>query len=269
VIASDPVTGASKNIGYHAVYVNSNDIAATGADPRYMTAIVLLREHASEEELRDIMHQINTACEDIGAYLIGGHTEMVPDQKTNIICGTMFGWTSRYVPTSGARPGDSILLTKGAGIEGTSILAHERADELSEMLGKDLVDNAKGYSKKLSILSEARLIRDLATSMHDPTEGGVAGALNEMAIASGFGFDVDTSKIPVSRETREICAHYSVDPLNLISSGTLMATIPERNTKDAASLLEGASIPYSFIGKITENGRNLPMPEMDALWEII
>jgi hydrogenase maturation factor len=269
VIASDPVTGATKNIGYHAVYVNANDIAATGADPRYMTAIILLGKNSSEAELKDIMYQINRACEDVGAFVIGGHTEMVANLDINIICGTMIGWTDRYIPTSGARPGENILLTKGAGIEGTSILAHEREEELSANLGTELIEKAKGYSKMLSIIPEARLIRDLATSMHDPTEGGIAGALNEMAMASGHGFDVDISKIPVSMETKEICSYFAIDPLNLISSGTLMATIPDENKEKATSILRNASIPFSFIGKMTREGTNIEMPQMDALWEII
>jgi len=269
VIASDPVTGAAKNIGYHAVYVNSNDIAATGADPKYMTVTILLKEDSCEDDLKEIMEQINSACHDIGAFVIGGHTEMVPNQKINIICGTMIGWTKRYVPTSGARGGDKILMTKGAGIEGTSILAHELDEELEPKLGREVVEEAKRYSKMLSILKESRLIRDYATCMHDPTEGGIAGALNEMAMASGKGFHIEKGEIMVSEATQKICSYFGIDPLNLISSGTLLATIPPEHVEKVSALMRESGIPYSFIGEITLEGTNLPMPKIDALWEII
>ncbi|MBN1786710.1 MAG: AIR synthase family protein [Candidatus Methanofastidiosa archaeon] len=269
IVASDPVTGAAKNIGYHAVHVNANDIAATGGDPQYMTVTILLRKGSSEEELKDIMSQINDACKGIGAYVVGGHTEMVPELKINIICGTMFGYAKKYVKTSGARPGDRILLTKGAAIEGTSILAHEYEEVLLNEFGPGIVNKAKLYSKKLSIIPDAKLVRDYSTAMHDPTEGGIAGALNEMAIASECGFDVDVSKIPVSEETSAICSYFSIDPLTLISSGTLLATVPPENIEKVEEIMRASSIEYSFIGEMTKSGNSLPMPDHDALWDVI
>jgi len=269
IVASDPVTGAVKNIGYHAVYVNSNDIAATGADPKYLTVTILLKEGTTESELEEIMDQINDACREIGVYVIGGHTEMVPHLKMNIICGTMIGWTKSYVATSNARPGDHILLTKGAAIEGTSILAHEREDELRSALGDELIEKAKDYSKMLSILPEAKLLREFATSLHDPTECGIAGALNEIALASECGFEVDVEKIPVSEEARKICSYFSIDPLTLISSGTLLATIPTDKVDRVTSIMDASSIPFAFIGRMTNEGTNIDMPKIDALWKII
>jgi len=269
VIASDPVTGAAKNIGYHSVYVNSNDVAATGADPKYMTVTILLNQNATKEDLMEMMEQINEACRDIGAFVVGGHTEMVADLSYNIVCGTMIGFAKKYVATSNAKPGDNIIMTKGTAIEGTSILAHKFEEKLSQELGPELVQRAKSYSKMLSILPEARLLREYANSMHDPTEGGIAGALNELAIASECGFNVDREKMPISPETSKICEYFSCDPLTLISSGTLLATIPDNRLEMATKALDSSSIKYSIIGKITKSGVNLPMPEQDSLWDII
>ena len=269
VIASDPVTGATKNIGLHAVHVNANDIAATGADPRFFMVTILLREGATEEEIRDISSQIHSACMEVGAAVVGGHTEITPGIDHTIISGTMFGYTDRPIRTGGASVGDSIILTKGAGIEGTAILAHEHEQELAELFGAPFVARAKRYSSMLSILPEARIVRQWATALHDPTEGGVAGALNEMAMASGKGFSVLPESVPVFEETTQICNHFECDPLQLISSGSLLATVPSVRTDEALEALSKKGISAARIGEITEKGTTLPLPEHDALWDVL
>lgn len=269
VVASDPVTGARKNIGHIAVHVNANDVAVTGADPQFFMPTILLKSSVGEEGLKDIVGQIGKACKEVGATVVGGHTEFVSSIDMTIIAGTMFGYTSRYIPTSGACPGDAIVLTKGAALEGTSILASEREDELAGVLTAHELSIAKGFSSLISVVPEARLIRSYVTSMHDPTEGGIAGALNEMAEASGYGFDVDPAAIPVPEVTQKLCRHFECDPLTLISSGALIATVPPAHVNAVNDVLAGAHIEHAFIGSIVESGRTLDMPEHDALWDIL
>lgn len=269
VVASDPVTGAKENCGHIAVHVNANDVAVTGADPQFFMPTILLKSSVGEEGLRKIVDQIGKACNEVGATVVGGHTEFVSSIDMTIIAGTMFGYTSRYISTSGARPGDAIVLTKGAALEGTSILATEREQELKGMLSAHELSIAKGFSSLISVVPEARLIRSYVTSMHDPTEGGVAGALNEMAEAAGCGFDVDPSVIPVPLVTQKVCTHFGCDPLTLISSGALIATVPPAHVNHVHDVLAGAHIEHAFIGTITEEGRTLDMPEHDSLWDIL
>ena len=269
VIASDPVTGASKNIGLHAVHVNANDIAATGADPRFFMVTILLKEGTEEDEIRAITAQIHTACAQIGAAVVGGHTEITQGIDHTIISGTMLGYAERPIRTGGANVGDAIILTKGAGIEGTSILAHEKEEELRLALGDELVERAKAYSSLLSVLPEARIVRKWATSLHDPTEGGIAGARNGMAFASGHGFDVSPESVPVRDETARICEHFGCDPLQLIGSGALLATLPPSSLRAALEALAAAGIEAACIGAITEEGASLPLPAHDALWDIV
>ncbi|MHC1598269.1 MAG: AIR synthase family protein [Candidatus Methanofastidiosia archaeon] len=269
VVACDPVTGASKNIGYHAVHVNANDVAVTGADPKYFMPAILLHKDSTEDDLKEITRQIDVACKEVGASVIGGHTEITPGIDHTIIVGTMFGYTKRYITTSGASPGDAIILTKGAAIEGTSILANEYEETLNRKIGKEATSIAKTYSSKLSIVPEAKIIRKYVTSMHDPTEGGIAGALNELSAASGCGFSVPREAVPVSPETAAICSFYSCDPLTLISSGSLIATVREPDVKKVLSLLHDAGIDAAKIGSIKASGCTLAMPEHDALWDIL
>ncbi len=269
VIASDPVTGAKKNIGLHAVHVNANDIAATGADPRFFMVTLLLTEGTEEQEIHDIASQIHTACTEVGAAVVGGHTEITPGINHTIIAGTMFGYTDRPIRTGGASVGDSIILTKGAGIEGTSILAHEHEQTLAEHFGGRFVARAKTYSGMMSILPEARIMRQWATALHDPTEGGIAGALNEMALASGKGFSVHPESVPIREETARICGYYGCDPLQLISSGSLLAAVPPEHTDKALGALARHGISAARIGVITQDGTTMPMPDHDALWDIL
>ncbi|MHC1605038.1 MAG: AIR synthase family protein [Candidatus Methanofastidiosia archaeon] len=269
IVASDPVTGATKNIGAHVVHVNSNDVAATGADPEFFMPTILLKEGCKEEELREITSQMDKTCKDIGVSIIGGHTEVTPGLKNNIISGTMLGYTTNYIATSGAKENDVIILTKGAGIEGTSILANEMEDKLKESLNKKTIERAKTYAKRISILKEARIARKYATSMHDPTEGGIAGALNELADACGLGFDTDIDKIHIPNETREICNFFSCDPLNLIGSGALLITVYKDDSNTLVEELKKEGIGAAIIGKITKKGRNISPPKQDALWKIL
>jgi len=273
VAASDPITFAADEIGWYAVHVNANDVVCMGAQPRWFLVTVLLPPGAGEEEAEAIFHQIHQGCQEVGARLVGGHTEVTPGIERPILMGTMMGLTTRWISAAGARPGDALLLTKGVAIEGTAILAREARDRLSGRVGEAVLKRARRFlhDPGISIVPEARMAREsgIVRALHDPTEGGVAGGIHELCEASGTGARIDMDAIPVFPETRELATPFGIDPLGLIASGALlMATAPEESGTILRAL-EAAGIRAVRIGTVEEaeagvmtvtNGKERPLP---------
>ncbi|AFK23034.1 AIR synthase family protein [Pyrococcus sp. ST04] len=280
VASTDPITGAEERIGYYAVHVNANDVATFGAVPRWFLVTILLPEGADVDLVKSIMDEIKELTEKMDIAVIGGHTEVTPGLRKPIVVGTMLGEVEKenlVIPRP--RPGNAIILTKGAGIEGTSIIAHEREDELVSVFGRSFVERAKAYIEEISVVKEALIAREFATAMHDPTEGGVANGLHEMADIGGLGFRIFSNKIIVREETKKICAFYDLDPLALISSGALLISVPRDHAKVLVERLLAHGISASIIGEflaekkrvIIENGIERPLrrPESDELWKVV
>jgi hydrogenase maturation factor len=234
ILKSDPVTFTTQRIGWYVVQVNANDIAVMGGRPTWFQPTILLPPDTRVTAVMAIARDIHDACGHLGIAVTGGHTEVTDAVTRPVIAGDMHGVlvTRRVITAGGARPGDRILLTKAAGIEGTAILAHERARELVRALPSRLVGAARRLRQQpgISVVPDAVIAaRHGASAMHDPTEGGIRAALHEMAFASRTRFDVDLDKIPVLAPTAEICRHYGIDPLGLIGSGALLVTVrPDR-----------------------------------------
>lgn len=271
VVSSDPVTGAKKNIGFYSVNVNANDIATMGAVPKYFLLVIMLKEGSDERDVKTIMKDIDSACKELKISIIGGHSEITPNLKETIVSASILGMikkNEKIITSSGAQTGDSIILTKGAGIEGTSILSNDFNDLLKNKIDKDILKNAKKYMKKLSVVKEALIARKYATAMHDPTEGGVRGGIHELCDASGKGFFVDISKIIIGKETKLICEALEIDPLALIGSGALLITCPEKYSKLLTKELRENNIESSIIGEIREDkkDRNLGRVKQDEIW---
>ncbi|HDJ89501.1 MAG TPA: hydrogenase assembly protein HupF, partial [Thermoprotei archaeon] len=256
VIHTDPITGAVKNIGWLAVNIVSNDIAVRGVKPRWILLTILLPMHFSEKEIDIITRQIDKAAREIGAMIIGGHTEFTIDIDRPIISATAIGIAldKRIVKTCGMRENDYILMTKGAGLEGTSILATDFEEKLLEKgVSEKVILNAKNFIREISVVREALLLARYVNSMHDPTEGGVLNGLAEMAYASNMGIDLWLDKVLIRDETKIICEKLGINPLRLISSGTLLASIPSENINKVCSILDRERISYSIIGKVRRN----------------
>ena len=280
VASTDPITGATRRIGFYALHVNANDVAVSGAEPRWFLVTLLLPEGADEELAEEIMKEIAENAERLGVSVVGGHTEVTPGLKRPIVVGTMLGEAEKLVRPDGAEPGDVIVMTKWAGLEGTAIIAEEREEELSRNLGRELVERAKSLIGMISIVPEAMIARDYASAMHDPTEGGIANGLHEMATAASLGFRVYAERIPVREETLRICSFYNLDPLALISSGVLLTAVPRESADDLVSELRGSGIPAEVIGEflddpekrvIVRGGLEKPLnrPETDELWKVV
>ena len=262
VAKTDPVTFASDHIGWYAVHVNANDIACMGARPAWFLATVLLPEGASERQAEEIFGQVVDACEALGVELVGGHTEITYGLDRPIVVGAMLGEAEReaLVQPAGAREGDALLLTKGIAIEGTAVLAREAGDRLRELgVPEAALETARGYIFRpgISVVEDARVVCEAVRAaggsvhaMHDPTEGGLATALYELAEASGLGVAVQAEEVRVLAETKAVCAAASLSPWGLLASGALLVAVAEGECERALEALGSAGIAAARIGSM-------------------
>ena len=276
VLSTDPITGATREQGWLGVHVACNDVAAMGAAPLGVMVTLLFPEAASERDVATLMADVHRAALDLGIEVLGGHSEVTPGIAETIISVTAIGRAakSRFVTSAGARAGDCLVLTKAAGLEGTAILAGERAGDLLTRLPADLIERARGFVREISVVREALAAADAgATAMHDATEGGVLGAVYELALASGLGAEIEVEAVPVRDETRQICDALGIDPLRLVSSGALLIAAPDGARVIAA--LDAIGVPATRIGRLTSGGFALVTsagrepfapPESDELW---
>ena len=279
VMSTDPITGTAKEIGTLAIQITVNDLASSGAEPVGVLLTVLLPASVEETELRLMMAQVEAECEKAGVQIMGGHTEVtaVVNQPVVTVCGVGKVKDGRLVSTAGAKPGMDILVSKWIGIEGTAIIAKEKEAELLTRFTSSFVDEAKRLDQYISVQKEAAAaVRCGVGAMHDVTEGGIFGALWEMAEASGVGLSIDLKSIPVRQETIEICEFFGINPYQLISSGCMLMAADDGNALVRELKKEG--IPATVIGKaldgkdrVLENGderRFLEPPKTDELYRV-
>ena len=268
VIHTDPITEAVERIGWLAINIACNDVAVRGAKPLWVSTTILLPEGYSRELLDKITKDIDEASKNLDVMVVGGHTEETPRLDRPIVIVTAIGIASKntLVTTSGSKPGDLVIMTKTAGLEGTAIIARDFRNLLLEKgVSKEVINRAAEMLWDISIVREALLLAWLgATSMHDPTEGGVLGGLVEMSIASGNAFKIYEDRIPLAEETKIIAKALNIDPLKLISSGVLLATIPRNKVKEILEFLEEAGIKTSVIGEVVE-GRGVYLVRREGI----
>jgi hydrogenase maturation factor len=283
VFKSDPITFATDEIGWYAIQVNANDIATTGAAPAWFLMTLLLPEGSTTFDLVErITQQVFEACESISVTVIGGHTEITHGLNRPILVGTLIGEVDRHqlITPRGAQPGDRLLITKGVPVEATSILAREFPDRLSGYLSPEEISQARDYlyDPGISVLQEARLAIQAGrvTAMHDPTEGGLASALWELAEASGNSIVFNPQSVPVPHLAGRVCQVFEIDPLSAIASGALLLTTPPGDVSQICHALEAQEIPCVEIGRvesgpaevwqITKDGKEiLPRPARDEI----
>jgi hydrogenase expression/formation protein HypE len=271
VVSTDPISLAAERIGTLAVAVASNDVAASGGAPAHLLATVLL-PGMDESTLDTITAQLDVEAERLGLAIVGGHTESVAGLARPLVSLTCLGVADRYVPTGGVEPGDKLVLTKGAGIEATAVLA----TDFREATGLDdaTLDDGADFFGDLSVMPEAASLSPVATAMHDPTEGGVLGGLAEMAAASDCRLRVDRSAVPVRETTRVICASMGVDPLSVLGSGALVVALAPADVDDALAALDEEGIEAAEIG-VAETGSGVavdgelqPTPVRDEMYDL-
>lgn len=280
VLSTDPITGTTKEMGRWAVMISANDIASSGAEVIGVLVCALLPPRIREIKIREMMQEIESCCQELNIQVVGGHTEITDAVTRPVLTITGIGKVKkdRMLPTRGAKPRQDIVMTKWVALEGSSILAKEREAELLQKFPKYLVEEVKGYSQYLSILKEAAIAgKSNVSAMHDITEGGVFGALWEMAESAGVGLTIDLKKIPIKQATVEICNYFDVNPYEMMSSGSLM--LAADNGYDLVEILGKAGIHAAVIGKVTEgndrvvtNGeetRFLEPPKADELYRAL
>ena len=275
VAKTDPITHVTSEIGHYAVNINANDIAAMGGKPMWFLATILMPAASSTDELKRIFSQLSESCKELGISYCGGHTEVTHSVNNPVVIGHMLGEVGRdnLKPTSEARLGDDLIMTKSSAIEATAIIALEKEKELRGHLGNKLLARAKNYlyNPGISVVKEASVVSSIKEvhALHDPTEGGIATGIFEMATASDLGVEVHYDKIPISEETLKLCESYHVDPLGTFASGSLLIAVSPAVSEDVISRLSAVGITAARIGvmmpkeegmRLIRNGENLPLP---------
>ncbi len=276
VVKSDPITFATGEIGWYLVNVNANDLACLGATPRWLLVTALLPEGRTTPALvESIFAGLHAACMPLGIALAGGHTEITHGLDRPILVGTLLGEVPRaeLVEPGRAHPGDLIIMTKGLAIEGTAILAGERETEVTRRHGAAFAARCRDFLHRpgISVVREATIARAAgASGLHDPTEGGLATGLRELAGAAGLGLEIDRHAIPIYPESARLCVDYGLDPLGLIASGSLLIVTPPDAAGQIVADLGEAGIVGTIIGRFTpapqglrmrQAGEVLPLPE--------
>ena len=296
VTSSDPITAGGSESGTLAIHVSCNDIAACGVAPTGILIVIIAPPSATEEEIVSIVDQASREAGKLGVDIVGGHTEVSDCVNRFVVISTAFGVVEKGspVPLGHAKPGDKLLITKTAAIEGSFIAANEHSDKLEGKVDPEFIEEAKTYSQLISVVKEGTILGSLASEnsaltfegfprscvnlMHDVTEGGVEGAAFEMADFSKVGVTLDKRLVPLTDCSKAICDALELDPYRLISSGALMIASSEPDRVIKALAEEG--IRATVIGEFTELGggaktigldgeiRQMPAPSADEIYKI-
>lgn len=277
VLSTDPITGATHEIGKLAVHISSNDVCSAGAEPVGILVTLLLPTGTTAQDIEMIMKDIHETAEKNHIAIVGGHSEVTDAVTRPVVSTTVIGKVKKgnLICTKGAKIGDAVILTKWAGIEGTAILAHQLEQELTSILTKEELEQAKLLTSELSVRKESGVVKKVVIhSMHDVTEGGVFGGCYEIAACAGLGIEIDKNSVPLLSITKKICSYLAISPYKLISSGCMLLTTPQPDK--CICELKKSGIMATCIGKITsdekyivEEGKKqiLSPPESDELYK--
>ena len=262
VLKSDPITFTTDSLGHYAVIINANDIATSGAKPRWLLTTFLFPCGFTASSIYNVMHEVSAVCQKYGITLCGGHTEITDAVTRPVVTGMIAGTVAKndLIDKKNMKPGDKVLFTKKVAVEGTAIIAREFKDRLQNLgLTKEEIEDCKQFVSSISILKEAEISRRFGhvRAMHDVTEGGLATALDELSIAGGHRLRVDMDKIPVFPQTEKICRLINIDPLGLIGSGSLLICCTNNSYEDLMVQIRKANIHVTCIGEVMDKGRGV------------
>jgi hydrogenase maturation factor len=284
VLKTDPVTFVTSRAGFYALHINANDVASMGARPLWFQSVILCPVGTTEALVRELFAQIDEAAKGMGIAVVGGHTEVTPAVDRVVIVGCMQGLVlkERIVTSSGIKPGDMVVMTKFAGLEGTGVLLQERPQEARKLLGDKGLQKSERLLDELgiSIVDEALLASEVGVhAMHDVTEGGVATALHELALASRVRIQVRPDHVPVLKATRVLCQHFGIDPIGLLGSGALLIALPKEDWPKLKEAFDAKGFSCTPIGEAMEGDRvvgfdgqktfTLPLYEQDELTKVL
>ena len=272
ILSMDPITSAGDNsLGLLSIHVNCNDVICMGAEPVGLLVTLLLPPDYPPERIGRIADDLSAAAQSAHVDILGGHTEFTDAVTRPITCSSVIARMPRDQKLQGLQIGDSLVMTKSAGLEGTAILATDHADRLTQ-LPPALLKEASGYFSLLSVVQEGKIaLCHGAHAMHDVTEGGILGAAWEICYAAGLGLVLDKNSIPVSEPTRQIASIAGIDPLRLLGSGSLL--IGCLNGDELVNELKQQGISASVIGHVVPtgfidtDGMSIYPPKEDALYD--
>ena len=269
-VSTDPITASVKDIGRLSIHISCNDIASNGVQPLGIMLSVLLPVGTTEDDVRKIMEQAAKAAEQMEVEIIGGHTEITEAVNKPVITSTAIGRDVKDGKTRDAEPGDLIFVTKTVGIEGTGLIASER-DDIGNILNEEEIEYAKSMLDRVSVVSEGVAAGKIGfKAMHDITEGGVLGAVWEMATVTGLGAEIKRDAIPIDPVTEKVCAGYGVDVLRLISSGSmLIIASPDKEEELRKNIKEISVIGIITDQGITMDGEEIAPPGSDEIYSVI
>lgn len=281
VVATDPITLTGAGGGRHAVIVNANDVAVTGARPRWFLATVLLPPGSTEEEFEQLFGDVRRSLSEVGATLVGGHSEVTSAVTQPVVVGQMLGLVERgrAVATGGASPGDVLLQVGPVPVEGAALLARDVQAAGSLGLERSVVEAAAGGidDPGISVVTAALIAAKLgATALHDPTEGGLAAALHEMAAAAGLRLRLERDRVMWFGPGVAVCRALRADPWATLASGALLAAFRPAVAERAAEVLRAQGLEVAAIARAERGsgvedaaGVALPWPERDELSRLI
>ena len=270
VMSTDPISSTVSDIGRLAIHITCNDIASNGIQPLGIMLACMLPEGTTDADVEEIMQQAGTTAAEVGVEIIGGHTEITPAVRQPVIVSTAIGKAPAGTSQDGNDmiPGDFIMMTKAVGLEGTGIIACDHEEQLRAACGPDgerLVSDeeiakAKSFLDMVSVVPEGVAAGKVGThGMHDITEGGILGAVWEMCQISHTGAEVWEDAIPMHPETKKICSLFDVDPLRLISSGSMIIIVPKAKRTEMEEAMKAAGVEASVIGIIKEESDGICM----------
>ena len=261
VVTSDPVTFTTDRLGYYTVLINANDVASSGAVPRWLFTTLLFPVGSSATQIHQLMQDLQQVSREFGLSLCGGHTEITDVVNRPVVVGQLVGTVSRdrLIDKRQMAEGDQILLTKAVAVEGTSVIAREFPGALEALgISEPEIERCRQFlfDPGISILKEAEIAvgTGSVSAMHDVTEGGVATALEELSAAGGHRFKVYIDQIPVFPETSKLCRLLDLSPLGLIGSGSLLIVCKPEGCEKLLSDLRRAGIQVTRVGEVLEGG---------------
>lgn len=270
VMSTDPISSAVNDIGRLCIHITCNDIASNGVQPLGIMLAVMLPEGTTDEDVEHIMAQAGDTAAEVGVEIIGGHTEITPAVKQPVIVSTAIGKVTAGGSQTGdtMEPGDYIIMTKSAGLEGSGIAACDHEQELRQakapdgtpLFTDDEIKKARSFLDRVSVVREGVAAGGIGThGMHDITEGGILGAVWEMCQISGTGCEVWEDAVPVEPETAKICSYFGVNVLRLISSGSMVVITPAAKKNEMIKAINDAGVEASVIGVIKSADQGIRM----------
>jgi HAD superfamily hydrolase (TIGR01509 family) len=269
VLKSDPITFATDAVGQYAILINANDIATSGAIPKWFLTTLLFPVGITALAIQHVMQELYAVCSKWGITLCGGHTEITDAVSRPVVTGMMAGTVAKHdlIDKHNITAGDKVLFTKAVAVEGTAIIAREFGSNLKELgMASEEIEDCCQFLSSISILEEAHIAGRVhgVSAMHDVTEGGLATALEELSIAGGQKIRVDMDKIPVFPQTQKICRLLGIDPLGLIGSGSLLICCRANTCDDLILKIRKSGIDIKCIGKVLGTGKGIEAISRDG-----